>query len=65
MIRNGLCYRLATEMYLNDCSLAQACFTYGFETEACFTYGFETDYLSDAEIGYIYELVKDFEWDWP
>lgn len=32
MIRNGLCYRLATEMYINDCSLAQACFTYGFET---------------------------------
>ena len=55
MIRNGLCYRLATEMYINDCSLAQACFTYGFET----------DYLSDAEIYYIYNLVEDFEWDWP
>ena len=55
MIRNSLCYRLATEMYVNDCSLAQACFTYGFET----------DYLSDAEIYYIYNLVEDFEWDWP
>lgn len=55
MIRDGLCYRLATEMYINDCSLAQACFIYGIET----------DYLSDAEIYYIYELVEDFEWDWP
>ena len=55
MIRDGLCHRLATEMYINDCSLAQACFTYGIET----------DYLSDAEIYHINELVKDFEWDWP
>ena len=55
MIRDVLCHRLATEMYINDCSLAQACFTYGLEI----------DYLSDAEIDYIYELVEDFEWDWP
>lgn len=55
MIRDGLCHRLATEMHINDCSLAQACFTYGIET----------DYLSDAEIYHIYDLVEDFEWDWP
>lgn len=47
MIRDGL----ATEMYINDCSLAEACI--------------ETDYLSDAEIYHIYDLVEDFEWDWP
>lgn len=55
MIRDGLCYRLASEMYINDCSLAQACYTYGIET----------DYLSDAEIYFIYDLVEDFKWDWP
>ena len=55
MIRDDLCYRLATEMYINDCSLAQACFTFGIET----------DYLSDGEIYHINELVKNFEWDWP
>lgn len=55
MIRDGLCHRLATEMCINDCSLAQACFTYGIET----------DFLSDAEIYHIYDLVEDFEWDWP
>ena len=55
MIRDDLCYRLATEMYINDCSLAQACHEFGIET----------DYLSDAEIYHIYDLVEDFEWDWP
>lgn len=37
-------------MYIKDCSLAGA---------------IETDYLSDAEIYHIYDLMEDFEWDWP